>query len=405
MALRYYQFKTYHFSMNTIRYMGSDSIFVFNFTDFRFFYVPFKDIRSVLSKEQRAFLIRTHGTYFLYNKKLFCVCVLANFDSLGLSYSSFRIPCEFSNNYILRAEGFSSNMGAALSLLILDFVLEDVSFRPQNRRFLSLQNLKDKRCVSIYGLYLFSRFVLTNQLTSYRLVLRRHSLMSLYCLNRLYSHSTCYYSLALVARFKTKDEKLIFYMDQYDYFTLITCEYTFYEYFLSYLTSCGFSYIRFAYFLDLFSSLYLLGFMLFQRIVFLDTFRILCVFRSFVRSLIWSEKFCTYFSNFDFSNVALIDFCVSFFVSLYSQPLFNDLFININFRTGATREGCTAAFYDVCLQFFNTCVYSSDALWISFYKTFLDNSVVCRFFKYFTLYNYYYNASCIDSINRKYGSR
>lgn len=374
--------------------------------DFSFVYISFDSVKDMLGEKQQKVLRKQLRNHIYYHKKLYCVCVLVHCDSYALSLSEFHLPYEFTNNFIFRVERFCLSRDPSLSLFVLDFVLEDVAMRHQNR-YLGTY-FEDRKSVTQYGYYIVSRLGCMG--VESKSVSNRSGLHQVYCLNRLYSHAGNFIGLPVI-RYNFllpvgKAFVLSPYLDVYDYFLFITCEHSFYEYLSLYLNLCGFSYIRFSYFMDLFSSLYLFGFSLYQRIVFLDFFRVICIFRFFVNDLINSSSCSSFLASFDFSLSSIIDFCVSFFVSLYSHPAFIHLFCNHTFSFGSTREGCVAAITDVCLQFFNTCVYASDSIWIKFYDTFLHHESVCRFFKSFSLFNFYFNNSCADSsLNRKFRSR
>lgn len=240
-----------------------------------------------------------------------------------------------------------------------------------------------------------SRFFITHH---------KHGVNMLYCINRLYNFRLFIIPAAFVS---FSIDSFVFH--DLDQFVLVTCEFSFYYYVEFHLRSCGFCVVRFSYFLDLFSCLFLHGFNIYQRCVFLDSLRVICFFRFHLIQLI---RFIPkdYFSNiiglsekFEFDH--LVDFCVSFFISLYAHPCFHHLFINFKFRSGAVKRPVIACFFDVCLSFFNVCVRSSDFVWSDFFKFHLSNYDVCRFFKYYSLFNFYVDSSSGFHINRRFRAK
>lgn len=155
-----------------------------------------------------------------------------------------------------------------------------------------------------------------------------------------------------------------------DYVVLINSEFSFNYIVCFYLRNCRFEFIRFKSFINLFSSLFIYGMLIHQRCVFMDTLRFICILRYYLFHLYDYHDLASIVLRYgdvvdpsvELSRDKIIDFCLSLFISFYSNSLFYPLFIMFNFKTGSIKSYVTSTFHDVCFQFFNTCVYSSDSI-------------------------------------------
>lgn len=240
----------------------------------------------------------------------------------------------------------------------IDFVYEDVSCRVRNR-FVEYEFVEEAVCVRVsvfqYGFYYFKkRHLCKSYFKSLYLDHNSVKVRELFAI-RLY-YSNYFYPASNFVRASANSS--LFLINKYDFIIFISSEHSFHVYLKSLLIRSKFRVDKFSRFSFLFSSLYFCGFSEIQRVVFNDTLKLICVFRYYIDYLITKYSlFSTYFSKLTFlkhpAKREIIDFCVSFFISIISVSDIDDLFINFCYKEGRIKFDVKPVFYDVCLEFFN----------------------------------------------------
>lgn len=324
---------------------------VFNFVCIRLSMVYYRISDSI----KRVF-------HYLYGKNIktkliYCVCVYVKDSDLFLENKDFMPSEDTCNVFVLFSECVN---GIKYHVLCVDIIFRNYRKRDKSGISFSLNwyLIFDYDLIR-YGFYCFRKSV--------RCLVDPHS-GTKRKVNDLFTFINRYYK-GFVDLVPIKAVELLgLHVD--DYVVLINSEFSFNYIVCFYLRKCRFEFIRFKSFIHLFGSLFIYGMEIYQRCVFIDTLRFICILRYYLFHLYDCHDLASIVLRYgdvvdtsvELSRDKIIDFCLSLFISFYSNSLFYPLFIMFNFKVGGIKSYVTSTFHDVCFQFFNTCFYSSDSI-------------------------------------------